>query len=241
METPTHTPHIVYEDTDMVVINKPSGMITHPKNKEDTSYAVTTWAVEHYPSIAHVGEDPSRPGIMHRLDRDTSGLLIIAKTNSAFFYFKKLFQEKTIRKSYLALVHGTPPKTHDIIDLPMGRIGIKRTTRSKDGKLKDKKEAITEYRVVKSYPHFSLLEVSPKTGRTHQIRVHLNAIGHPVCGDPVYGSRRRDNPPHLSRLFLHAFRLSFTAPNGQNLSLECDLPLELASVVDTLDKNDVVG
>ena len=138
---------IVYEDADILVINKPSGLITHPKNAEDKQESVTGWLIEKYPEIKNVGEDPLRPGLVHRLDKDTSGLLVIAKTQDSFLYLKNLFQDKKIKKFYLALVSGKPKEPKGIIDAPMGRIGMKRTTQVRGNKkLKDKKEAVTEYK-----------------------------------------------------------------------------------------------
>src|SRR3990167_4973061 len=145
----------VYEDKNILVINKPSGLITHPKNSEDKQKSVTGWLVEKYPETKTVGEDPLRPGLVHRLDKDTSGLLVIAKTQDSFFYLKSLFQSKKIKKFYLALVNGKPKEPNGTIDAPMGRIGMKRTTQVMGNKkLKDKKEALTEYKTLKNFHDF---------------------------------------------------------------------------------------
>ncbi|OGN33897.1 MAG: hypothetical protein A3G51_01295 [Candidatus Yanofskybacteria bacterium RIFCSPLOWO2_12_FULL_43_11b] len=225
----------VYEDKNILVINKPSGLITHPKNSEDKQKSVTGWLVEKYPEIKTVGEDPLRPGLVHRLDKDTSGLLVIAKTQDSFLYLKNLFQERKIQKFYLALVSGRTKESKGIIDAPMGRIGMKRTTQVRGNKkLKDKKEAVTEYDTIKNFRDFTLLEVSPHTGRTHQIRVHLKSIGNPVAGDPLYGRKKDEAPEGLDRLFLHAYKLQFTSPDGKALTFETDLPDELQKVLNML-------
>jgi len=232
---------IVYEDNDILVLNKPSELITHPKNISDTQSSVTGWLIKNYPEIENVGEafvasgkEVPRAGVVHRLDKDTSGLLIIAKNNEAFFYFKNLFQEKKIKKYYLALVGGRPKKPKDTISAPLGRIGLKRTAQITGKKLIDKKEALTEYKTVKNFQKYTLLEVAPQTGRTHQIRVHLNFIGHSVAGDPIYGFKRSSPPPGLKRLFLHAYKLSFVAPDGKSLTLETELPEDLQNVLSKL-------
>ena len=226
---------IVYEDTNLLVINKPSGLITHPKNAEDTQKSVTGWLVEKYPEIKTVGEDPLRPGLVHRLDKDTSGLLVIAKTQDSSFYLKSLFQDKKIKKFYLALVNGKPKEPKGIIDAPMGRIGMKRTTQLHGKKkLKDEKTAVTEYNTLKNFRDFTLLEVSPHTGRTHQIRVHLKSIGTTVAGDPLYGHKNVTNPKQPERLFLHAYKLQFVSPDGKALSFETNLPEDLQNFINEL-------
>lgn len=218
---------IVYEDADLLVINKPAGLLTHPKSPGDQSESVVGWLLEKYPSIAKIGEDPLRPGIVHRLDRETSGLLIIAKTQMAFDYLKKQFQERKIKKTYLALVYGELKNKSGVIDAPLGKLGIRQSTKIHGKKELAEKEAITEYRVITEYQDYSLLEVKPQTGRTNQIRVHLKAIDHPIVYDSVYAGRKAVCPPELGRLFLHAQKLSFTTPAGQGLTLEADLPPEL--------------
>jgi len=227
---------IVYEDNNLLVINKPSGLITHPKNAEDKQESVTGWLTEKYPEIKNVGEDPLRPGSVHRLDKDTSGLLLIAKNQDSFLYLKNLFQERKIKKFYLALVYGKPKEPKGIIDAPMGRIGMKRTTQVRGNKkLKDKKEAVTEYRTLKNFRDFTLLEVSPHTGRTHQIRVHLKSIGVPVVGDPIYGFKKPTLQPGPGRLFLHAYKLQFVSPDGKSLIFETDLPDDLQKFINELE------
>ncbi|MBI2674336.1 MAG: RluA family pseudouridine synthase [Candidatus Yanofskybacteria bacterium] len=230
--------NISYEDENLLILNKPAGMITHPKNISDKQDSITGWLVEKFPDIKNIGEpfiasgsEVPRTGVVHRLDKDTSGLLLVAKNDKAFFYLKKLFQDRKIRKYYLALVNGRPKKPKDTISSPLGRIGLKRTTKIIGDKLIDKKEAETEYRTVKNYKDYTLLEVLPKTGRTHQIRVHLNSIGTPVAGDIIYGFRKAATPLGLGRLFLHAYKLEFVSLSGEKLVIEADLPQDLQGVL----------
>ena len=190
------SPQIVYEDDNILVVNKPYGLITHPKNATDTQPSLTDWVAVNYPELKDVGEPFSasgfplpRHGIVHRLDKDTSGLIVIAKDQAAFDFMKKQFQEHTIQKHYYALVYGTPKERIGVINAPLGRIGMKRTTQMEGKKMIDGKESVTEYKVVKSFEKYSLLDVSPKTGRTHQIRVHLKSLGHPIAGDIVYAPK----------------------------------------------------
>lgn len=225
---------IVYEDEDILVINKPANFLTHPKSKKDESESVAGWLIEKYSNIKNVGEDPLRPGIVHRLDKNTSGLLILAKTQSAFLYLKKLFQERKIEKKYISMVHGSLKEKNGIIKSPIGKIGAKQTTRIYGKKELKIKEAITEYRVLKKLGDYSLLEVSPKTGRTHQIRIHLNSIGHPVVGDNLYGKKKDEF--NLNRLFLHAIYLKFISPSGRAIVLETELPEELSKIISGLEK-----
>lgn len=217
---------IVFENEDFVVINKPVGVLVHSTKYGEKS--LVDWLIKRYPYIVGVGEDKNRPGIVHRLDKETSGLLLIAKNQKAFDYFKKLFQERKIKKGYLALVYGEIKNKKGVIDKPIGIIAssIKRSTAAQ--KMKELKEAITEYEVIKVFEwqkeKLTLLRVSPKTGRTHQIRVHLASIGHPVVGDKIYGRKKEKI---AVRLFLHAYLLEFPSPNGTTLRLEVDLPEDL--------------
>lgn len=233
------SPSIVYEDDDLLVINKPAGLLTHPKYLGDNSNSVVDWLIKKYPQVKNVGDSASwrmiRPGIVHRLDKYTSGLLVVAKTQVTFSYLKKLFQERKIKKTYIALVHGEIKDDRGIINLPLGRIGTKQTTKIHGKKELKEKEAVTKYKVAKRLNGYTLLEVSPLTGRTHQIRIHLNSIHHPVVGDNIYGVRKNDLK--INRLFLHAYRLEFLAPSGKNLLLEVDLPVELNDVLVELQKN----
>ena len=240
----------VYEDENIIVINKPHGLIVHHKNATDDQPALTDWVAANYPNLKDVGEPfiasgapLPRWGIVHRLDKDTSGLLVIAKNQAAFDYLKKQFQDRTIHKHYLALVYGRPKEGRGVIDAPLGRVGLKRTIEKDGDKLVDAKPAVTEYAIEQSFAKFTLLNVSPRTGRTHQIRVHLQSIGCPIAGDPVYSPKGWQKPTGLKRLFLHAYKLELLTPDlpngqagGKSLTLECDLPDELRQVLEGLDK-----
>lgn len=229
---------IVHEDTDLLVINKPAGLLTHPKSPNDQSPSVAGWLREKYPSITKVGDDPVlRPGLVHRLDKETSGLMIIAKNQGAFSFLKNLFQKRLIKKTYLALVYGRLKDKSGIINLPLGKIGAKQTTKIHGKKELAQKTAVTEYAVINYFlfnaSPFTLLSVSPLTGRTHQIRVHLQSIGHPVVCDRIYGGKRQACPSELGHLFLHAQKLEFTSPSGQALVLEADPPQELTDFLNS--------
>lgn len=226
---------IIYENSDLLVINKPSGISVHKAGPNDHQATVVDMVLEKYPEIAHIGEDPIRPGIVHRLDKETSGVMVIAKTNQAFFHLKEQFKNRETRKTYLALVYGRPKNPQGIITAPLGKIGTKQTTQTKGKKDLFEREAITEYTTLKNYRKYTFLEVSPKTGRTHQIRVHLKSLGTPIVGDVLYGPRKADNPPGVARLFLHARRLQFTGPDGQFLAIEADLPEELQKILSVLE------
>ncbi|MBI2669851.1 MAG: RluA family pseudouridine synthase [Candidatus Yanofskybacteria bacterium] len=213
---------------------------THPVNRQDKSESVVGWLLEKYPEIANVRDKYGtsvgewtdlRPGIVHRLDRETSGLLLIAKNQPAFDYLKKLFAERKIKKTYLALVYGHFKNKSDTIETPLGKFGTRQTTRTHGKHDLKEKFAITNYKVLKEFidlelpeTSYSLLEISPMTGRTHQIRVHLQSIGHPVVCDPLYAGKKHTCPTELGRLFLHAQKLSFAPFSGTSISVESDLP-----------------
>ena len=229
-------PKIIYEDKNFLAVNKPAGLLVHPTavSKENT---LVDWLLKNYPEIKNVGDAPEiRPGIVHRLDKDTSGVILIAKNQRYFEYLKKLFQTGQIKKTYLALVWGeVKQKTGEIaksISLKPG--GVKRTV----WKGKMEKEAITEYKVIKSIKYqisnikeevFSLVEAMPKTGRTHQIRIHLASIGHPIVGDALYG--RKTNPFGLARQFLHAESVEFPVEEKRMIKVEAELSEELKNIL----------
>jgi len=245
---------LIYETKDFIAVNKPAGLLVHPINdsrfkiqdsKEET---LVDWALERYPEIKNVGDEPEiRPGIVHRLDRDTSGVILICRNQKFFEYLKNLFKTHQIKKTYLALVWGKLEPKIGEINTPIGiKSGtIKRTVYQK--KVKDLKEAITGYEVLKYYQHksdsnqhesatFSLLKVTPKTGRTHQIRIHLASINHPVAGDKLYGFKKMKIPFDLDRQFLHAVSLEFSSADGHRIRIEAELPEELKTIIDTFDK-----
>lgn len=231
---------VIEETSDFVVISKPAGLLTHclpPSADGSVEPALTDWLVKHYPETAIVGDEPKlRPGIVHRLDRDTSGVLIIARTSVFFSYLKNLFQKHEVEKVYWALVQGEIWPAQGVIDKPISlkRGTIRRTVY--EGTMT--KPAITEYKMIERLPGFSLVELRPRTGRTHQLRVHLAAIGHPIVGDPVYGRKKSwsaDNPvAALRRQFLHAKSLEFSLPEGSRQRFEAELPADLQAILDDL-------
>ena len=228
---------ILHEDADIIVLNKPSGMLVHPAVPTDTE-TLANALLAHFPKIAKIGDQPERPGIVHRLDRDASGLLVVAKTKKAFEHLKQQFQAHEVRKEYAVLVEDHPPEDAGTVRLAIGR-------KKGDGKMAARaaakggdKEAVTHYSVDSRWSRATLLTVRTETGRTHQIRAHMFAIGCPVVGDSLYGTNRPHRLPS-PRLFLHAKSLTFTHPKtGEELRFEAPLPKELVAVVKGLGKEE---
>lgn len=215
---------IVFSDEHMVVVDKPAGMVTHPSKGHDEGTLVHGLLGA---GIAG-GDDPDRPGIVHRLDRDTSGLLLVARTPRAHRRLGRMMRDREIERRYLALVHGEFPPALTV-DRPIGR-DPKRRTRQAVVPVGGR-EAVTHFRTVERLGHLTLIEARLETGRTHQVRVHLEAAGHPVVGDPVYGQRRATHG--LDRQFLHAYRLHVPHPEtGEELAFESPLPGDLAAALD---------
>lgn len=223
-------PEVIYENGNFLAINKPAGLMVHAvkiaegkKRDRETEPTLVDWLIKKYPQIKVVGDDPVvRPGIVHRLDKDTSGIMVIAKTQEYFAYLKSLFQKHEIKKTYLAVVRGVPKNREGIIDAPIGITSgsLKRSVRSK----KMAKEAVTEYRILRAWESGALLRVNPKTGRTHQIRVHLASIGHPIVGDKLYGARKSLQRDVTSRLMLHAVDIEFRDKDGSRIHLSTEAP-----------------
>ena len=227
---------IVYQDDDLLVINKPSGLLVHEALKDEQRPTVVDALLELFPDICEVGEDERRPGIVHRLDKDASGLMVVAKTQVAFDALKKQFQDRTVTKEYLALVYGSIPKDHDVIRLNIERSPSKgrMVARTIAGA---GKEAVTSYDVLERMPTTTYLKVRIHTGRTHQIRVHLQAIGYPIVGDTLYTLKRmKFRPIELDRLFLHSHRLTIRLLDGRERTLEVPLPDELQQLLRKLKR-----
>lgn len=228
------SPQVICEDKEFLVINKPAGLLVHGDKPN-----LVDWLLKNYPEVKTVGDDPeNRPGIVHRLDKDTSGVMIICLTQRAFDYFKGLFQKRGIKKTYLALVYGELKNQEGVIEKPLGiKSGsLRRTAYLQNAKMI--KRAVTRYRVKKILEkagrRYSLIEAEPETGRTHQIRAHLAAIGHPVVGDGLYGPKKQSLK--APRQFLHAVSLELSLPDGQRLKVEADLPEELTSIIEGFNK-----
>ena len=224
--------NIIYEDKNIVVLDKPAGLLTHPTDKKEKD-ALTDKLIEYYPEIKNVGASP-RPGIVHRLDKDTSGLIIAAKNNKAYNYLKEQFKKRLVKKEYLALVAGKLKEKTGIITKPITR--SKREPSKRTVGLWGKwKKAITRYEVIKEFKNYSLLKVMLETGRMHQIRVHLASIGHPVAGDKIYKFKRQTAPKGLKRQFLHASFLNFKLPDGKKMTFYSKLPQDLQKTLNELD------
>jgi 23S rRNA pseudouridine1911/1915/1917 synthase len=220
---------IVYEDADVVVIDKPAGLVVHPAAGHDSGTLVNA-LLGHLPDWEGIGGE-MRPGIVHRLDKDTSGLIVAAKHDRALQFLQDQFKARTIKKMYLALVEGIVEPREGIIDAPIGR---SKTDRKKMAVTREGRAARTRYRVRQIYrrPDLSLVEAYPETGRTHQIRVHFAWLKHPLVGDETYGRQRSIVP--LARHFLHAASLAVTLPNGETRTFESKLPADLQQVLERL-------
>ncbi len=220
---------VVYEDRDLLVVNKATGMVVHPApgHHDDT---LVNALLTRFPDIQKDGAD-QRPGIIHRLDKDTSGLIIIAKNAATQAALVEQMKHHEIVKRYLALVEGVVALDQGSIDAPIGRNPRHRQQMAIIAK--GSREARTHFRVLERFTRHTLLLLELETGRTHQIRVHLKAIGHPVAGDPIYGSRSATRGLTLKRQFLHAYQIKFNHPStGATLELEAALPDDLQAVLD---------
>jgi 23S rRNA pseudouridine1911/1915/1917 synthase len=213
---------VAYEDEHLIVVDKPAGVVVHPaRGHRDGTLAQALGG------RAAGGEDPWRAGIVHRLDRNTSGLLVVAKNDAVHRGLKEAMARREIRREYLALVEGRPPSRSGTIEAPIGRDRRQRILMSTD--TDSPKDAITHFEIERTLPQSTLLRVRLQTGRTHQIRVHMQAIGHPVCGDREYGHKDLYG---LGRQFLHAARLAFTHPiTGEDLDLRSPLPADLTAAL----------
>ena len=218
---------VLYDDADVLAIDKPAGVVVHP----DAHHANGT-------VLDAVRTKYPRAALLHRLDKDTSGVLLIAKdeTSPAFVYFKSLFHDHKITKTYAVLVSGVMTKDTGVIDLPIGRSTSDPRKRATLGKKGKSRAAVTVFTVKERLENggATLLEVRPRTGRTHQIRSHLTSIGHPVVCDALYGGKRYFCPPHLSRQFLHASELVFTTDRGSRVSIASPLPKDLSRALKEL-------
>lgn len=232
---------VVYEDDDFIVVNKPAGMVVHPAAGIDSGTLANALAF-HFQQLSTVG-GAARPGIVHRLDKGTSGLLVVAKTESAHEHLADQFRAREVFKSYIALVHGQFEEESGEIDQPIARDPRNRTRMAV---VRGGRPALSIYNVRKRFDRFTLLDVELKTGRTHQIRVHLAWLKHPVVGDEIYGAGRdktvidpviRSRIAKLGRQFLHAERLSFRHPRtAQRLQFAAPLPSELQSTIDQIER-----
>ena len=214
---------VIYEDENVMVINKPAGILTHSKGAVNDEFTVAEFIRPHTTD----GADTNRPGIVHRLDRDTSGVIIVAKNNDTKRMLQKQFQDRRAKKTYLAIVSGMPKHLEANIDLPIERNPKKPATHRVGA---GGKSAQTAYKVLGSNDKYSVIELKPTTGRTHQLRVHLEYLGTPIVGDPLYGGSKSP----IGRLCLHAKSLEVTVPEGQRKTFEAELPEDFAQLVDEI-------
>ena len=222
--------NVLYEDPNVIVLNKESGMVVHP-GAGNYSGTIVNGLIAHYPPIRDVGE-PDRPGVVHRLDKETSGVLVFAKTNKAYKWLVQQFKSRDLEKKYLALVDGHPPTPTGRIEAPIVRDSHNRT-RMAVGLRGQGKPAVSEYFELQRFEHHSYLEVHPITGRTHQIRVHLSYIGVPVAGDTLYGHRKPSL--EIDRFFLHASSLSIKLPGDRvQKTFSAPLPEDLQLIMKSL-------
>ncbi len=224
-------PTILYEDDHILAVNKPSGLMVHADGRSNEQ-TLSDWFITKYPQAAAVGDpievsddtSPLRPGIVHRLDKETSGVILLPKDQATFEYLKERFKNREIRKVYNAFVYGNVKNERGIINRPIGKSRKDpRRQSAQRGARGELREAITQYRVLARGAGTTYLELRPKTGRTHQIRVHMKALNHPVVADGLYAP----NEPKLlgfERLALHAHSLSFVHPNGSEITIEAPFP-----------------
>jgi 23S rRNA pseudouridine1911/1915/1917 synthase len=219
---------VLYEDEHLAVVNKHAGMVVHPAHGNEHGTLVNA-VLHHWPQTATVGDDDTRAGIVHRLDKETSGVILIALTDPARENLMAQFKDRTIEKHYLALTERQPPNDRGKIDAPIGRDA---KNRKRMAVVRDGRESVTEFQIRERYSgDYALLDVHPITGRTHQIRVHLAFIECPIVGDTVYGYRKQ----RQKALFLHAYRISFDHPyTGERMTFEAPLPNRLQNILDSL-------
>lgn len=226
---------ILYEDHFFLAINKPPGIVVNRAEsvKEPT---VQDWIMRRHPEIAHEQNEEfrSRSGIVHRIDKETSGILLIAKTPSAFLSLKQQFMDRNVEKSYLAIIHGQMPSGEGVIDAPVDRLPW---NKERFGIVPGGKSAVTAYKVLESYGSYQLVACYPKTGRTHQIRVHLKYLNHPILGDYLYAGRKtaRHDRSWVPRVMLHASKLSFLHPESRKqIFLEAPMPDDMRDVLNRI-------
>lgn len=234
-----NTPKIIFEDETLMVLNKPSGWITNSASTTGTQPVVQDWVKKEF-DFETAKLDEFRSGIVHRLDKETSGCLLVAKTKDAFTALQSEFKERTVKKSYLALAHGKVFPKEGEINASVGRLSWRK---DRFGVVPGGREAETSYKVTSYYEkgsdEYSLVELFPKTGRTHQIRIHLKYLGYPIVADDFYAGRKTANEDRkwCKRLFLHAKSISFIHPKTQKeVSFEAKLPEDLENALKTLKK-----
>lgn len=223
--------NVIYEDDDILVVDKQKGMVVHPGNGNLTGTLVNAVMAHCKDNLSGIGGE-IRPGIVHRLDKDTSGIIIIAKNDISHVNISEQIKSRNVKKTYIALVRGEVTANNATIDMPIARDKNSRIKMSVD---KNGKQAITHFKVIKRYKDYTLLEINIETGRTHQIRVHLSEIGHPVVGDEVYSNGK--NPYGVKGQMLHSRSIEFTHPRtNKRMNLEAELPAYFQKVIKRLEE-----
>ena len=240
-------PKIIFDSPDFIILDKPAGLLVHATEKNETDTLVS-WLIKEYPEIDKVGEQKYRAGIIHRLDRDVSGIMVVAKTNLAFEHLKEQFKKRKVKKEYLALVYGHIDKVEGEIDLPIGRNKegqfVAHPKRGNEKFQGQDKFAKTQYKVLEYLKDYTLISAFILTGRTHQIRAHFYAIGHPVLGDVIYKPkkkffhflRRKIKVVDPGRIFLHSTKIGFYDLNNQWVEFVSPLPAQLQNYLDANKK-----
>ena len=225
---------IIYEDNDIIVVNKPKGLVVHPANGNPDGTLVNSLMAICKDSLSGIGGE-IRPGIVHRLDKDTSGILIVAKNDKAHINMSEQIKNHEVQKTYIALVKGIVKETEATINMPIGR---SQKDRKKMAVIREGKEAITHFKVIERFPKYNctLLEIKIETGRTHQIRVHLSQIGYPIIGDSTYSNAK--NQWNIEGQCLHAYSLKFKHPiTKKEMFLKAELPIYLKNIIDKLKES----
>ena len=225
-------PKIIAETADYLVLDKPAGLLVHPASSA-SGKTLIDWLVKKYPKIKKVGENLERPGIVHRLDKDVSGLMVIAKNQSMYAHLKKQFQTRQVKKIYLGLVYGQVQADEGTIDFPLKRSRLSGKVVAMP-KGTEGRESITAFTVIKRFANYTYLEMDLKTGRSHQLRAHLTAYGYPLIGDQLYFNKKNKDKFKLGRVFLHAHKLSFADLSGKHLEFISGLPENLNNIVSQL-------
>ena len=229
---------VIYDAKEFAVVEKPAGLVTHP-SATHKSGTLVNGILARWPEIAGVGESALRPGIVHRLDKETSGLMVVAKTQPMYLWLKNQFQDRKVEKKYIALVFGKMSQKEGEISVPIARRKTKQITvphanKGFSGNAYKSRKASTGFKILDFYNDFTLVEALPRTGRMHQIRVHFKHIGHPLAGDKTYASKRVLSALPMERHFLHAGYLAFNLPSGEKAEFSSDLPADLKVILNGL-------
>ena len=231
---------VIYDAKEFAVVEKPAGLVTHP-SATHKSGTLVNGLLARWPEIMSVGENSLRPGIVHRLDKETSGLMVVAKAQPMYLWLKKQFQDRKVEKKYIALVFGKMSQKEGEISVPIARRKTKQITipdanKGFSGNAYKSRKASTGFKILNFYDNFTLVEALPRTGRMHQIRVHFKHIGHPLAGDKTYASKLVLSALPMERHFLHAGYLAFDLPSGEKAEFSSDLPTDLKEILNGLEK-----